>query len=113
TVQEKVGRAEALIRSSRAFLFETIRETWEILAAGQPVPERLKALNRLAASTAVDYAIQAVDLVFTMAGTTSVYTRNRLERCFRDVHVVRQHAVVSPNGVIMAGRQFLGLGLTP
>ena len=64
-------------------------------------------------NTAVDYAISAVDLVFTMSGTTSVYTRSRLERCFRDVHVVQQHAVVSPTGVIMAGRQFLGLGLTP
>ena len=111
TVQEKVGKAEALLRSSRAFLYETVRETWPILAAGEPVPERLTALNRLAASTAVEYANDAVDLVFTMGGTTSVYTRGRLERCFRDVHVVRQHAVVSPNGIIMAGRQFLGLGL--
>src|SRR5579864_431235 len=112
TVQEKVGQAEALVRSSRAFLYETVGETWPLLVAGEAVPERLTALNRLAASTAVAYAISAVDLVFTMAGTTSVYTRSRLERFFRDVHVVRQHAVVSPSGVIMAGRQFLGLGLS-
>jgi hypothetical protein len=73
----------------------------------RPVP-----YDRLAASTAVDYANSAVDLVFTMAGTTSVYTRGRLERCFRDVHVVQQHAVVSPSGFVTAGRQLLGLGLT-
>ena len=111
TVQEKVGQAEGLLRSGRAFVYDTVRETWPVLVSGEPVPERLTAVNRLAASTAVDYAIKAVDLVFTMAGTTSVYTRSRLERCFRDIHVVRQHGVVSPNGVIMAGRQFLGLGL--
>jgi indole-3-acetate monooxygenase len=111
TVQEKIGKAEGLVRSSRAFLFETIRDTWDLLERGQPVPERLTALNRLASSTAVEYAKSAVDLVFTLAGTTSVYTRSRLERCFRDVHVVQQHAVVSPSGVVMAGRQFLGLGL--
>ena len=111
TVQEKVGQAEALVRTSRAFLYDTIRETWPVLVSGQPIPERLTALNRLAASTAVEYANSAVDLIFTMAGITSVYTRGRIERCFRDVHVVRQHAVVSPNGVILAGRQFLGLGL--
>jgi alkylation response protein AidB-like acyl-CoA dehydrogenase len=109
TVQEKVGQAEALVRSSRAFLFETVQATWPLLVEGQPVPDRLTALNRLAASTAVDYAKSAVELVFTMAGTTSVYTRSRMERCFRDVHVVQQHAVVSPSGVVMAGRQFLGL----
>jgi indole-3-acetate monooxygenase len=112
TIQEKVGQAEALLRSARAFLLDTVRETWELLTAEQPVPERLTALNRLAASTAVDYANSAVDLVFTMAGTTSVYTRGRLERCFRDAHVVQQHAVVSPSGIVMAGRQLLGLGLT-
>ncbi len=111
TVQEKVGQAEALLRSSRAFLYDTVRETWPVLVAGEPVPEHLTALNRLAASTAVEYANAAVDLVFTMAGTTSVYTRGRIERCWRDVHVVRQHSVVSPSGVVMAGRQFLGLGL--
>lgn len=111
TVQEKVGQAEALLRSSRAFLYETARETWPLLASGQPIPEHLTALNRLAASTAVESCNTAVDLVFTMAGTTSVYTRGRIERCWRDVHTVRQHAVVSSNGIIMAGRQFLGLGL--
>ncbi|MBV8715960.1 MAG: acyl-CoA dehydrogenase family protein [Chloroflexi bacterium] len=112
TVQEKVGQAEALVRTSRAFLYDTVRQTWPLLVAGQPIPEQLTALNRLAASTAVEYCNAAVDLVFTMSGTTSVYTRGRIERCFRDVHVVRQHAVVSPNGVIQAGRQFLGLGLS-
>jgi alkylation response protein AidB-like acyl-CoA dehydrogenase len=111
TVQEKVGQAEALLRSGRALLFETIRQTWDLLARGCPVPEEVTALNRLAASTAVNHAIAAVDLVFTLAGSTSIYERSRLERCFRDVHVVRQHAVVGPNGVTQAGRYFLGLGL--
>jgi alkylation response protein AidB-like acyl-CoA dehydrogenase len=110
-VQERVGRAEALLRSGRAFLYETIRATWEVLAAGREVPAELTALNRLAASTAVDNAVAAVDLVFTMGGTTSIYARDRLERWFRDVHVVQQHAVVSPAGIAVAGRYFLGLGL--
>jgi alkylation response protein AidB-like acyl-CoA dehydrogenase len=113
TVQEKVGRAEALVRSARAFLYETIRETWRLLSIGEDVPEELTAVNRLAASTAVEHAIEAVEIVFTLGGSTSIYTERRLERCFRDVHVVQQHAVVSPNATIAAGRYFLGLGLPP
>ena len=113
TVQDRVGQAEGLVRSSRAFLYETIRETWQLLASGAEVPEQLTAVNRLAAATAVDYAVQAVDLIFTLGGTTSVYAHNRIERCFRDVHVVQQHAVVSPNATLAAGRYFLGLGLPP
>jgi alkylation response protein AidB-like acyl-CoA dehydrogenase len=84
-----------------------------LLAAGTEVPEELTAVNRLAAATAVDYAVQAVDLIFTLGGTTSVYARNRIERCFRDVHVVRQHGVVSPNARLAAGHYFVGLGLPP
>jgi indole-3-acetate monooxygenase len=84
-----------------------------LLDSGADVPEELTAINRLAAATAVDYSIQAVDLVFTLGGTTSIYANNRLERCLRDVHVVRQHAVVSPNATLAAGRYFLGLGLPP
>jgi alkylation response protein AidB-like acyl-CoA dehydrogenase len=111
TVQEKVGQAEALLRSGRALLYETIRDTWQCLATGREVSEELTALNRLAAATAVDNAIAAVDLVFTMGGMSSVYASGRLERFFRDVHVVQQHAVVSPAAITMAGRYFLGLGL--
>jgi indole-3-acetate monooxygenase len=110
---EKVGLAEGLLRSARAFLYETIRDTWRVLSSGAEVPEELTAINRLAASTAVDSAVRAVDIVFTLGGSRSIYVGQRLERCFRDVHVVRQHAVVSPNATIAAGRYFLGLGLPP
>ncbi len=108
---ERVGEAEAALRSARAFLFETIRDSRAILEAGQTLPEHQMALNRLATATAVRNSVQAVDIVFTAAGSSSIYTRSRLERCFRDVHMVTQHGVVGPAGFAMAGRSFLGQGL--
>jgi alkylation response protein AidB-like acyl-CoA dehydrogenase len=111
-IQEKLGRADSLVRSARSLLLETIRETWVLLSTGREVPPELTALNRLAASTAVDNSVAAVDSLFTMAGTSSIY-EGRLERCLRDVHVVRQHAVVSASGFTTAGRCLLGLGLGP
>ena len=113
TVQEKVGLAESLLRSGRAFLFETLRTTWPAMQGGQEIPDELTALTRLATATAVGNAIQAVDLMFTAAGASSIYATSRLERCFRDVHIVRQHAVVNPAGLAMAGRYFLGQPLGP
>jgi hypothetical protein len=65
----------------------------------------------LAASSAVDNAIAAGDLVWTLGGTSSIYVGKMLERYFRDVHVLQQHAVVSPAGITSAVRYFLGLGL--
>ena len=111
-VQEKLGRVDSLVRSARSLLLDTIRETWPLLSTGREVPPELTALNRLAASTAVDNSVVAVDSLFTMAGTSSIY-EGRLERCLRDVHVVRQHAVVSASGFTTAGRCLLGLGLGP
>jgi 3-hydroxy-9,10-secoandrosta-1,3,5(10)-triene-9,17-dione monooxygenase len=69
TVQEKLGRAQSLVRSSRSFLLDTIHETWAFLSDDREVPEELTARNRLAASTAVDISVAAVDSLFTLAGT--------------------------------------------
>ena len=112
SVQEHVGQAESLVRSGRAFLLETLRDTWRVLASAHEASDELTALNRLATATAVRNCVEAVDLLFTIAGSSSIYTSSRLERCFRDVHVVQQHGVVSPAGFAMAGRCFLGLGLS-
>jgi alkylation response protein AidB-like acyl-CoA dehydrogenase len=108
-VHLKIGQAESLLRSGRALLIDTIRDTWALMAAEKPVPADLASLVRLACATAVQNAAQATDLMFTAAGATSIYATSRLERCFRDVHMVSQHGVVGPTNFVLAGRQFLGL----
>ena len=111
TVQARVGQVESLVRSARAFLLETMRENWATLSSGQQLTERQSAVVRLAAATAVQNAVQAVDTVYAAAGSASIYALSRLERCFRDVHIVPQHAVVGPNVFANVGRSFLGRGL--
>ena len=64
---------------------------------------------RLAATNATQSSAQAVDIVYELAGGTSVYETSRLERCFRDVHVATQHMIVSPPTLQLAGRVLLGL----
>jgi alkylation response protein AidB-like acyl-CoA dehydrogenase len=112
TIQERVGQCEALLRQGRAFLLEAMRANWQTLCAGKPLSDEQSALVRLAASTAVKNAVDVVDALFEAAGSTGIYTRSRLERCFRDVHMVPQHAVVGPAALPMAGRVFLGMGLS-
>src|SRR5581483_1363305 len=72
SVQTKLGEAEALLRSGRAFLYEACRDTWDLLSAGRPVPTEQAAVNRLAYATATTNAVDAVDTVFTLAGSSSI-----------------------------------------
>ena len=110
-VQTQMGEAEALVRSGRSFVFEALRSNWASLTAGRAVSEEQLACLRLAAATAVSNAVRAVDLMYAAAGSASIYERSRIERCFRDVHMMPQHAVVGPAVFGLVGRFFLGLGL--
>ena len=49
--------------------------------------------------------------MYEMAGSSSIYMTSRLDRCFRDVHTTISHAVGGINGMPVAGRYFLGLGI--
>jgi len=52
-----------------------------------------------------------VDSMFTLAGSTPVYSGHRLERCLRDIHTAGQHLVVSPVWWEKTGQYYFGLGL--
>lgn len=113
TIHERVGEAEARLRSARSFLLETVRAVDACIDRGEDVPDEQAALSRCAASNATASAIAVVDAMFTSAGSSSVYATNRLDRCFRDVHMVTQHVVGGLAGFTIAGRYFIGLGLPP
>ena len=48
-------------------------------------------MRNLAGIHAAHASAEAVDLMYGVAGSSSVYSTSRLERCFRDVHVITQH----------------------
>ena len=112
TVQERVAKAEAAVRSARAFLYEMVHEIWGIVEQGARLTEQQLALFRLANMHAVAAGAQAVDLVYHAAGTSAIFTTNPLERFFRDIHVATQHRCASPEELYQAGRVLLGLPLT-
>ena len=109
TVQADVARAEALYLSGRAFLYDTVAQSWEAAQAARELSVRELAVLRLARTHAVQAAVQAVDLMYTGAGGAAVYTRNPLERCFRDIHTVTQHVSMNPANYEVSGRLLLGL----
>lgn len=108
-IQAKVGRAEAILRSARLFLYDTLGEAWERTLAGQPSSLMQKADLLLASVQAMNAAATAVDLMYSAAGSSAVYTKSPLERHFRDIQVLKQHGFLSENRYETAGQVYLGL----
>jgi alkylation response protein AidB-like acyl-CoA dehydrogenase len=106
----QVGRAEAFVRSARALFYETADAFWDTLTSGREISDEQRALGGLAVVNAVTACAQAVDLMHSAGGASSVYATSKLERAFRDIHTLTQHAAVSQNSYDVAGKYFLGLG---
>lgn len=109
TTQMDVAEAEALLRSGRAWFYESIEAAWEAAQrTGELTLEHRRDI-RLATTHAVRTATRAVDLMYNLGGGTSVYRTSRLQKHFRDIHVATQHIMVGPGTLEVAGRLFLGL----
>ena len=90
-----------------------ISSVWETVAAGGETSLEQRARCRIAASTAVDLARQAMDLVYRAGGTTSSQRTHQLAKCWADLHVVAQAASIMPEWYALAGRILLGLDASP
>lgn len=108
-VQAQVGKAEALLRSGRALLFDVVEQMWQTVLAAQPVTERQRADLRLAMTHAAQSAARATHLVCAAAGTTSIFASSPLERYARDAEVVTRHNQLQPVNYEAVGRTVLGL----
>jgi alkylation response protein AidB-like acyl-CoA dehydrogenase len=94
TTHRRVAKVEGLLRCARAYVYEVAR-----ILDGPIDPaaaDETSASVRLACAFACETATQAVDIIYDSAGGTSIYETSRIERCFRDVHVVSHHVMLSP-----------------
>lgn len=107
--QTRLSQAEALVRSARLFLFDTVDRMWHDVLAGREATVEARTQVRLASWHAVTSAVQAVDLVYLTGGATSLYATCLIERAFRDVHAITQHVGVHPRILETAGRVLFGL----
>lgn len=108
TAQASLGRAEALLRSARAFLYEVLGEAWHTASAGESASLAQRAMLWLAATHAAGAAKEATELAFAAAGSAAPYASAGLERCVRDIHAACQHITLAPGNYQMAGQALLG-----
>jgi alkylation response protein AidB-like acyl-CoA dehydrogenase len=107
--QAQVARAEATLRSSRAFLYDEIARAWDVAQGAGEVPVPGRSALRLAATHTTAAAAATVDAAYDLGGGTSIYETSPLQRHFRDVHAATQHMLVGPATWELAGRVLLGI----
>jgi alkylation response protein AidB-like acyl-CoA dehydrogenase len=77
-IQDQVGRAEAALRAARSYVYQTIEESWhEVQRTRTNRPEQILLL-RLAGTQAATMTAQAVDIIRSVAGTSSIYQTSPL-----------------------------------
>ena len=107
-VQGLIGRTEASLRAARAYLYATAAEVWSDLVRGEPITEKHRIALRIAATWTIHQATSVVDIAYHMAGATAVFSANKFERRFRDMHAIAQQIQARDTHYEDAGKAILG-----
>ena len=109
TAQRELGRAVLHVRSAEALLFTAVDDMWRTVKARRRPTLEQRAQLRMGCVNAGVSAAEAVDIVYRLGGSASIFEGNRIERCFRDVHTATQHGALAPRTLEVVGRVLLGL----
>lgn len=109
SVQRKLGMAEAYVQSSRAYLHLALSEAWQKTILGEKLSLEEKAGLLLASSHTNQMCLQAVDMMYSAAGTSGIYSKNKLSHYFADAQVIRHHGFANDSRYETAAQVYLGL----
>jgi indole-3-acetate monooxygenase len=109
SAQNQLGRAEAILRSGRLLLLDTLSRAWQRCLDVEPHSLEQRADLQLGIAHAMSSAVQAVELACSIAGTTAFRATSPLERCFRDVQTMRHHVFASEQRYGTFGQVYLGV----
>jgi alkylation response protein AidB-like acyl-CoA dehydrogenase len=107
-VQRQVAEAEAQLQAGRAYLYATFDDAWRAVLDDTPIDSARKQAMQLASTHAVVCCAEAVDLIYAAAGSSPVRDECSLQRHFRDIHTISQHAFISAQRYESVGALMLG-----
>jgi alkylation response protein AidB-like acyl-CoA dehydrogenase len=105
---EGLANVEAVMRSARAFVYETWNDAWATLSRGEKLSVRQNSLMRLALAHATWSAHEATMFAYKAVGTQALRA-GTIQHLFRDMHAGTQHITSSPPVYASIGRELAGL----
>lgn len=104
-----VGKAEASIRSGRAFLMEAVTDIWNDAKDKGVASMESRVSLRLASTHAIRLAVRLVEDIYTASGGNAIFEGNPIQRHFQDIHVITQHLQGRLAHYELAGSFMMGL----
>ena len=112
-VQTDIAKAEAALRSARAFFYETTDAAFAALERGEDLDVATRSLLRLASTNAAHVGAEVAGTVYRLSGTTGIAADHPIARYLKDAMVVPQHAFMADGTWQNAGKILLGLEAAP
>lgn len=110
--RDAVARAEAELRSARAWFYEATGQVWDTVLAGDPATDRQNAELRLASAHLARTSSDVVARLIEVSGTAPIHTAHPLQDLAGDALVPKQHAFLGPAVFDAAGAVLMGLPAT-
>lgn len=108
-IQNQIGQAEAIWRSSKALLVTSISGLIESAKAegGPAIDDRIAV--RLASTHAIRSSVQIVDTTYNICGSHAVYNSNPIHTRFQDIHAITQQIQGRLEHYSTAGQHLMGI----
>jgi alkylation response protein AidB-like acyl-CoA dehydrogenase len=107
--QMRFAEAEGTLRSTRAFLLDSVEDAWQKVAASGVLDLETRIDLRLATTYTIQRCAEVVDNAYQLAGSSAIFNDKAFERRFRDMHAVTQHIQARDDHYERVGRYLLGL----
>lgn len=106
---EAVAKAEASLRSARAWAYEIVRDLWDTLGHGDAPSTRQRALFRLCLVEVTRVSREVVLEMYDLAASSAIQQNSPIDRMMRDILAVAAHRIVQPRMYRPAGKILFGL----
>ena len=108
-IQTAVGRAEAELGAARSYIFEATASIFETVCEEKHPSMAQRAAYRLAGINTFHACKSVVGRMYEAAGGSALYAKSPLDRHWRDISTITQHAFAHERVYGEGGRALMGL----
>ena len=107
---QTVGEARARVDAARVLLHRAADDIHVAADNGGEMTADIRARIRMDSAYAVRLCLEAAEAIFLAAGASSLSEKNPIQRAWRDLHAINQHALLQfQTNAEIYGRALLGL----